>query len=191
MGGLVRRIARPEARGKRLFALGVLLILAVTAFPFRLVRVDGPSMEPTLHHGGLYLMDSAYFKLNGLRRNDVVVLRRGDEVWVKRLVGLPGDEIYVQYDVELDRGGLHEQVLTVQNFTVEPQGEPAQGQWGEKRKLGAGEIFVVGDNLGHSSDSATQRQDAFQLADVKGVLRHGMLSRVWDYKGRPANHYYD
>ena len=191
MGGLVRRIARPEARGKRLFALGVLLLLAVMAFPFRLVRVDGPSMEPTLHHGGLYLMDSAYFKLNGLRRNDVVVIRRGSEVWVKRLIGMPGDTIYIEWAYAVTRTGLVAEVVQIQNSTVQPVGEPARGMWGDTRKVGQDEIFVIGDNLNHSSDSTMGPALAFHLSDIRGVLRHPDLSRDWSYKGRAADHFYD
>src|SRR5690348_15915829 len=82
--------------GRTRAALWGALLLAVLAItPFRPLKVSGRSMEPTLHNGETYLLDQFYWKTSGLRRMDIVVVRHGQEYWVKRLIGMPGDRLQI------------------------------------------------------------------------------------------------
>lgn len=62
-----------------------------------LYHVDSASMEPALGGGGEYVL-VRYGRPRELRRFDVVVVRRPDDArpLVKRVVGLPGEEIQVR-----------------------------------------------------------------------------------------------
>jgi len=173
--------------------VGQLCLLAGLSLllPFRFVRVEGKSMVPTLQDGHLYLLDTFYWKHGGLRRNDIVVLRRGDEMWVKRLVGLPGDEIYLEWAFKDTEEGHRAVVVQLQNFTAHPGGVPARGQWGDRRIVGPDELFVLGDNLNHSTDSTLGPGLMFHVEDVRGVVRHPNFSRVWKYRDRVNTYWYD
>src|SRR5436190_20464418 len=79
--------------GLWILLLGAALLLA----PFRVVRVVGYSMLPTLRPGQALLVDKWYYRLTGMFRNDLVVMHHNGEFWIKRLVGLPGDHIALVY----------------------------------------------------------------------------------------------
>jgi len=79
----------------RPYLLGLLLIVVVAMAPFRPLKVSGISMEPTLRDGETYLLDHLYWRLGGVRRGDIVVVKHGEEKWVKRLVGMPRDRLQI------------------------------------------------------------------------------------------------
>lgn len=151
----------------RHYILGVLLVAVLLLTPLRIVRVTGNSMFPTLKDGSTYVLDLAYWRPRGLRQGDVVVLDRGEERWVKRLIGLPGDRL--QITVEQDAW-----ISFVANLTVDPAlrrtNAPLGGELREET-VAADEVFVIGDNLNHSADSTNRQGGIFKLTDVVGVVR--------------------
>lgn len=88
---------KPAAR-RLVWGLGTLalLLILVRAFFLGLYRVDSPSMEPTLHgsaeEGDWVLVR---FGRSDLRRFDLAVLvpEGESEPFVKRVIGLPGEEV--------------------------------------------------------------------------------------------------
>jgi signal peptidase I len=157
----------------------VLLLLAVLACtPFRTLKITGHSMEPTLHDGETYLLDHFYWKAGGLRRGDIVVVRHGEETWVKRLVGMPGDKLRIKY-----RGDNW--ILGVDNLTSKKDLDlPAVSEAAYTRDLQVdpGEVFVIGDNLNWSSDSTNQEAGAFTLANILGVARTFTMRREFPFR---------
>ena len=160
------------------------LILLVLAFvigisPFRPLRITGKSMSPTLREAQTYVLDTFYWKQftlpvigkigTGLRRDDIVVLDRGSERWVKRLVGLPGDRLEIATRED-------EWIIRVSNLTVNPDQRGMFGP-GELIHVGKGEVYVVGDNMNYSSDSTNREIGAFKITDVVGVARNLTLAR--------------
>jgi signal peptidase I len=85
------------ARGRRtrrlvVLALAVVVTWAVVAGPY---VVQYSSMEPTLGHGEIMLVDRMTPRIAGYDRGDVVIFQppQGDGLFVKRIVGLPGEEV--------------------------------------------------------------------------------------------------
>src|SRR5262249_22073131 len=101
-GGAIRPGVSPLRWGVRSLALGTFLLIT----PFRVGQVVGNSMWPTLRDGRRVLVDVWYYRLTGLHQGDLVVLRHGEENWVKRLVGLPGEQIALFYNVDGDIVGV-------------------------------------------------------------------------------------
>ncbi len=158
--------------------LSVMLVGTLALTPFRTLKVAGRSMEPTLQNGETYLLDQSYWKRGGLKRSDIVVVQHGDEKWVKRLVGMPGDRLALTYRPD----GW---ITFVANLTVNPalrnrQQEPNTHV--RERVVGDGEIFVIGDNLNWSADSTNQEAGAFKLEHVLGVVRTFTLRRDFPFR---------
>lgn len=133
--------------GRRAGQIGGVIFLLLLAYlagvrQVRFFMVPSRSMEPTLLQGDhLVTMNMARYQ-----RGDIVVLREpeaGDYI-VKRLVGLPGDEISVRNRALYVNGEYLSEPYTqeLMNYQiVQPIPVPA------------GEVFVLGDNRNESEDS--------------------------------------
>lgn len=120
--------------------------------PTQLGVIWGHSMEPTLHHGQIYTLDRAYYRLHRVERGEVVVFRRGGRTFIKRVVAAPGDEMYVLRST----GQVQDEL--VYDFQMPYLRAVRYGPWQHRNKLcrlrvPAGFCYVVGDNLEDSEDS--------------------------------------
>ncbi len=73
----------------------ITIFVAVTRLWYFPAVVSGDSMEPTLFSGDLYLADQRAYLIDIPDRGDVIFAQESDseEVLVKRVVGLPGEEV--------------------------------------------------------------------------------------------------
>ncbi|WP_233262251.1 signal peptidase I [Vitiosangium sp. GDMCC 1.1324] len=142
-------------RGTWLFLPGLTLLLALGVRGLvvepRLIISD--SMRPTLVSGDRLLMEKVSYRFHAPSTGDIVVFeplpeadRRGTlhlEAHIKRVIGLPGQEVRV-----------HEgRVLVDGQPLVEPYMAEAPGyEWGPAR-VPEDMLFVMGDNRNESSDS--------------------------------------
>jgi signal peptidase I len=125
-----------------LLGLGLIaLLLLLVQSHFRLAMVIGPSMRPGLRTGNLLLVDKRAYCHSAPRRGDVVLARHRDELIIKRVVGLPGEE------VELKRGHLFVNgEAVIEHHAIEPG--PLDIGPG---RLFQGKFALLGDNRGLSS----------------------------------------
>jgi signal peptidase I len=120
--------------------VAVLVVSAVVVFGFVLlpVRLTGISMEPTYNDGELNFANRLAYAWRQPARGDVVAIRMAGPsvLYVKRIVGLPGEQ------VEIEMG--------VVKIDGEPLLEPTvvrKAPWNlPPLTLGPDEYFVVGDN---------------------------------------------
>ena len=143
----------------------VAIAATVRYFVFEPVRVDGHSMDTTLADKEVMLVTKPEVLLGKLKHGDVVVVRFPDRftetkirlgapidislsshtLFVKRLVGLPGDVIAVQ-------GGhlyLNDQPVDEPYVDADKFG----GRDFARYTLKEDEYFVMGDNRANSNDS--------------------------------------
>ncbi len=109
-------------------------------------RVVGTSMEPNLHNSQYLIVDKISYRLGAPQQGDVIVFEppnRPGEDYVKRVIGVSGNLVEIQ----------NGQVL----INNEPIDEPYVVYPGSysmsPRRVGANELFVLGDNRNSSSDS--------------------------------------
>lgn len=136
---LSRVVAGPNPR-RTLIRAALLIGAAYIVFGYVLlpVRGVGVSMQPTIEQGDLLFVNRLSYRWREPARGDIVAVRvaGGSVVYVKRLLGLPGDRIAFVEGV-LWRNG-------------EPVDEPyarRREDWRlQEVTLGANDYFIVGDN---------------------------------------------
>ena len=151
-----RVISRLHA-GARQFWLWMALVLlfalvygVINRFIVTSVIVQGRSMTPTLQDGERYLLDRWSYHHRTPERGDVVVLRDPghQDLAIKRIIGLPGDTIYLKEGVLMVNGKRFiEPYLPKGTRTFTPDLKDCIVL------LGAEQYYVMGDNRGLSEDS--------------------------------------
>jgi signal peptidase I len=124
--------------------MAVVLFLLLNAATSR-VRVYNISMQPTLHEGNLLVVNKLAYKLGEPKRGDIIVFHYQGTVtedYIKRVIGLPGDTVDIGNGIVRVNG----QVITEPYISELPG---YTGTW----KVPEEELFVLGDNRNHSSDS--------------------------------------
>lgn len=126
--------------------MAVVLAAFIMTFIARSFSVEGRSMEPTLHNGERLLVDEISYRFTNPARGEIVVLRFPADPrmrFIKRVIGVPGDNIVVQGGrVVLNGRPLEEGYIA----------EPVAGDFGPY-VVPPGTYFVLGDNRNHSEDS--------------------------------------
>ena len=168
-------------------AAALIVVFIIQTFFFRIIRVDGMSMETTLHDGERLFVNVAELKFTGRIDRDSIVIcnypNRYTDVlgikfntyFVKRLVGLPGDQVYrengVNYVVYTDENGhTVDKALDDRMALYYINGSPDDFA---PYTLGEDEYFVVGDNRYNSHDSRDWRDD--EPENDVGPISKGMI----------------
>ena len=125
----------------------IVAIVFIKVFIVTPIKVNGESMEPTLHPKDIMILNKSAYYFNDPERFDIVVVSMPDEYLIKRVIGLPGENIkYVDNTLYVDGEKIEEPIadLETDDFDIE--------------ELGATEIpddsyLVLGDNRDNSLDS--------------------------------------
>ncbi|MEP7358987.1 MAG: signal peptidase I, partial [Anaerolineales bacterium] len=144
-------IPAPSAPGKSLLReiletvlLTVLIYLGVN-FATGRFRIEGSSMEPSMHPNQYVLVDRVSYKLGDPHRGDVVVFNyplATERDFIKRVIGLPGETVSVSQ-------GL----VSINGVPLKEPYISAPPTYENSWTLGSDEYFVLGDNRNSSSDS--------------------------------------
>ena len=155
-----------------------LLVFMALHLSIQNYKVEGPSMEPTLNQNEYLIVNKlVYLRINpgevfdalpfyewegeaddryvfhAPRRGEVVVFRSPrdpDRDFVKRVIGLPGDTVWIEkgtVHVKSDAEHTNEYVLDEPYVTQRDHTDMAPVE------VGPGTVFVLGDNRGSSNDS--------------------------------------
>ncbi len=149
------RAAEPSLFGTTLgwmrdLLLSVVLAVVIILFVYQPVKVEGTSMMPALEDKErIFINKFVYrFGIGSIERGDMIVFWfPGDmtKSYIKRVVGLPGD------NVEVDHGVV---VVNGQRFKEDYVPEEYRDQVSvSERKVPEGNYFVLGDHRSSSNDS--------------------------------------
>lgn len=122
-------------------------------------------MEPSLSDGDQLIVENVSYYIDEPERFDVVVFPNKDGVnYVKRIIGLPGEEVWI-FDGQIYIDGE----LLIEDYGNELITDP--GIAAGELTLGEDEYFLLGDNRNASIDSRS--------ADVGPVKREKIKGKVW------------
>lgn len=127
-------------------ALVVLVVLALVNTTTARFRIEGSSMEPSLHDGEYVLISKVSYWFGQPRRGDVVVFRFPHDPsrdFIKRVIGLPGETVAIR-DGKVFINGRPLQEPYIRGPIAYTYGPVT---------LGPEEYFVLGDNRNASNDS--------------------------------------
>lgn len=160
---------------KKIFQDWILPIIAAIIIAFIInkliffnVTVPTGSMLPTIKENDKILVTRVHNK-NNLKHGDIVVFHSDElgedesgEDLIKRLIGLPNDEIEIKEDGSLYINGKQKD----ESYVVNPGGKA-----GIKFKVPEDSYFFLGDNRANSKDARYWEQPYIDKSDIMGKAR--------------------
>lgn len=154
---------------KKSIILLILLIVIYLVYTYvgERVLVSGVSMEPTLQDGDQIMLNKITYQFEKPQRYDIIVIEnayRVDSNYIKRIIGLPGEEIFYDEDGHVTING---QVLSGE-LRFEESDLSTWEMITQSIVLGANEYFVLGDNRNNSVDSRSSVMGVISIEDIIG-----------------------
>ncbi len=122
-------------------------------------------MEPNLHSEQRLVVEKLSYRFHGPQRFDIVVLKmpsQGEELLIKRVIGLPGETVEIRDGQVYVDGNLLEEPFTDQST------HPGRNN---KVTVPPLHIYVMGDNRDRSNDSRS-----FGPVPIDNVVGRAWLS---------------
>ena len=132
----------------------IVFVILIKQFVMSPIIVNGESMMKTLHDKDVMILDRISYRVSDIDRFDIVVVDEGSEYIIKRVIGLPGEEVSCE-DGKLFVNGKEIKdsygIGLTDDFVFE---------------VPKGEYFVLGDNRENSMDS--RYFGSFNKKDILG-----------------------
>ena len=164
-----RRVADELLEWAEIATGALAIVILLFTFVFRMVTVDGPSMQQTLQSNDSLIISHLFYTP---KQGDIVVIQVPNPSFpvpiIKRVIATEGQEVYIDFDtwrVYVDGTALEEPYVnyiagqTMRRDSILPGSMPITVE--------PGKIFVLGDNRNHSSDS---RNALIGQVDVYNVV---------------------
>ena len=149
----------------------IIIIIAILLFLYvvSITQVVGSSMSPTLENQEILILNKIKYKLFDIKRGDIISLSYDDTKYlIKRVIGLPGDYIYISNNALYINGNKYEEEYlkedTMENFKLEDIGYSV---------IPDNYYLVLGDNRNDSLDSRE-----IGLINKKDIMGEIMI-RFW------------
>ncbi|MDD3349924.1 MAG: signal peptidase I [Eubacteriales bacterium] len=157
----------------------IAIALVVGLLILQLVKptiVKEHSMLPTLNENDYIFLSKQSYRIHKPERGDIIVFHtdllqaNGDEkLLIKRIIGLPGDEIYISEGVVYLNGEKLEEDYTLDGYTASEM---------DALVVPEDELFVMGDNRQNSTDS---REETIGCVDQDLIVGKAVF-RLYPFK---------
>jgi signal peptidase I len=144
----------------------LIIVLVVNLFIAQATRVEGQSMEPSLHDNERLIIEKITYRFRDPVRGDIVVLkppRQGTVPLIKRVVGLPGEQVEIMMNQVFINGEPLDEIYLEQ---------PTSGTMAAQI-VPEGHVLVLGDNRRASNDSR-----AFGMVSYEDIIGRAWF-RYW------------
>ncbi len=121
----------------------IIVVLLIKHYIITPIKVNGNSMNNTLKDKDIMILDKISYRFQEIKRFDIVVVKKGNDYLIKRVIGLPGETVEYRNNKlyingkNIDEKFIHEKT---NDFIME-------------EKIPDDCYFVVGDNRPVSNDS--------------------------------------
>ncbi|KKQ99925.1 MAG: Signal peptidase (Type I) [Microgenomates group bacterium GW2011_GWB1_40_9] len=155
------------------------MLVMVYLFLFSPQEINGQSMFPTFYDKELLITNKIVYKLDKPKRGDIVIFKspRNKEIdYIKRVIGLPGDEVTLKNSTFYINGTKIEEPYIGPTIVTSPGAFLKEG---EPIIVPEDTYFCVGDNRPHSSDS--REFGPVPLTDFigKALFRYWPINKFW------------
>ena len=140
-----------------IYIIVIIIVLLIKNYLVSPIIVNGDSMDTTLQDGDVMILNKYQYYNNAIERFDIVVVKYQNKYIIKRVIGLPGDEVkcidnvlYINDKVYVE--DYLDEGTTTSDFETEVIPE--------------GYYFVLGDNREVSLDS--RKIGLVEEKDIKG-----------------------
>ena len=134
-----------------IYLLIIVMVILIRTFIITPVRVNGTSMDPTLKNGEIMILNKVKYNNNDIKRFDIVVIKMDKELLIKRVIGLPNEEVkYVDNKLYINGEYLKEPFLNDDVYTTNFSLDDFK-----LKKIPENCYFAMGDNREVSLDSRT------------------------------------
>lgn len=157
--------------------IAVVCIFVIPKYVIQRTEVSGPSMESTLHDGDSIMVEKVSYRFGKPSRFDIIVFyhffdednqdkkdENAYDLYVKRIIGLPGETVQIVGETILINGKPLEENYGKDPITFEGVAE-------EPIVLGDDEYFVLGDNREVSQDS--------RYEEVGNIKKDQIVGKAW------------
>jgi len=134
-----------------IYLLIIVMVILIRTFIITPVRVNGTSMDPTLKNGEIMILNKIKYNKNDIKRFDIVVVKMDKELLIKRVIGLPNEEVkYIDNKLYINNEYVEETFLNDDVYTTNFSLDDFK-----LKKIPENCYFVMGDNREVSLDSRT------------------------------------
>jgi len=149
--------------------LTIILAILINKFLIYTVYITSESMSPTINKDDRLFIRKIY-NSNSIKRGDILVFNSEElrEILIKRVIGLPGDNIKI-HNGEITINGEKIEEEYVKNNEFNYEGEFI---------IPSGKYFFLGDNRNNSKDSRFWVNPYIDFEDIEGKV----LIRVYPFK---------
>lgn len=148
----------------------MMVALFINIFILNITTVSGESMNPSLENGDRLILKKYEVVLNTekYKIGDIVVfkspLEDDDRLFIKRVIGVPGDKINIlNGDLYINGEYINEPYIENQSFTESLS-------YGESYTVPEDEIFVMGDNRFTGGSNDSRSFGSVSLENIKGKV---------------------
>lgn len=138
----------------------IAIVVVIRIFIMTPIEVNGRSMEPTLYNNDIMILNILGYKLGGIKRFDIIVIKYENEHIIKRVIGLPGETVEYRDNKLYINDRLISDILK-----GDITGDFTTKDLFENGVIPKDKYFVLGDNRNNSSDSRV-----IGLIDKKDIL---------------------
>ena len=158
------------------YLLIIIIIILIRSYIVTPVIVNGDSMYNTLEDKDVLLLSKIQYQINEIKRFDIVVINdnTSNEYIIKRIIGLPGDNIEYKDDILYINGKKYKKRFTkdiTDDFTLEDICNINKISC--NGKIPKNMYLVLGDNRDVSADSRVKG-----LIDKKQIIGKS-IARIW------------